>query len=241
MNLTQLALPQRVLFTGYLAVVAVGLLMAGLQLLLTHGMADGEFGLSVDDVVYSYQGDRGGSVLEAKLKGSMKDKAPTEVRADIVEWVQKGSSEQQWDAEINAVFAEHCIRCHGGISGLPSFTSYAAVKPYAEIDEGATIDSLARVSHIHLFGISFIFFFVCGIFSLTVGLPRWLKGTVIGIPFLFLVLDIGAWWLTSWSPSFAYVTIIGGAGYQLAGTFMILTSLQQMWLKAPSTENAWAR
>ncbi len=140
MNLTQLALPQRVLFTGYLAVVAVGLLMAGLQLLLTHGMADGEFGLSVDDVVYSYHGDRGGSVLEAKLKGSMKDKAPTEVRADIVEWVQKGSSEQQWDAEINAVFAEHCIRCHGGISGLPSFTSYAAVKPYAEIDEGATIE-----------------------------------------------------------------------------------------------------
>ncbi len=241
MNLTQISVSLRVLFTGFLAVVGVGLLMAGLQLLLTHGMADGRLGLSVEDVVYSYHGDRGGSVLEAKLKGSMKDKAPTQVRADIVEWVQKGSSEAAWDASIQGQFNEHCVRCHGGIAGLPAFTSYAEVRPYAEIDEGATIDSLARVSHIHLFGIGFIFFFVSGIFSLSVGLPGWLKAGAIGVPFLFLVLDIGAWWLTKWSPGFAWVTILGGAGYQLTGAFMILTSLQQMWLKAPTDEDAWSR
>ena len=50
-GLPDLALPMRSLFTGYLLVVGVGLLMAGAQILLTHGMADGEFGISVDDIV----------------------------------------------------------------------------------------------------------------------------------------------------------------------------------------------
>lgn len=54
LNLTRLALPIKVLFTGYLMAIGVGLMMAGLQILLTRGMADGKFGLSVDDIVYSY-------------------------------------------------------------------------------------------------------------------------------------------------------------------------------------------
>ncbi|HJN77260.1 MAG TPA: elongation factor-1 alpha [Myxococcota bacterium] len=241
MNLTRLSLPLRVLFTGYLVVVGLGLCMSATQLLLTHGMADGELGLSVEDVVYSYHGDRGGSTLEAKLKGSMRDKAPTEARADIVRWIQTGSPREAWDQDIGATFAEHCVRCHGTIAGLPSFTTYEGVKPYAEIDEGATIDSLARVSHIHLFGIAFIFFFVAGIFSMTVRVPPWLKASVIGLPFLALVLDVGAWWMTKWYPSFAYVTIAGGSGYNLAGAFMILTSLYQMWVMKPSGEDPWTR
>jgi hypothetical protein len=49
--------------------------MAGAQIILTHGMADGKLGVSVDDIVYSYYGNRSGSKLEAKLNGSMKDKA----------------------------------------------------------------------------------------------------------------------------------------------------------------------
>jgi hypothetical protein len=64
LNLPNLGLSLRILFTGYLLVTSVGLLSAGLQLLLTHGMADGQFGLSVDDVVYSYYGNRENSKLE---------------------------------------------------------------------------------------------------------------------------------------------------------------------------------
>jgi len=55
--------------------------MAGAQILLTHGMADGKLGLSMDDIVYSYYGN---SRLEAKLNGSMKDKAPEDVRAKLI-------------------------------------------------------------------------------------------------------------------------------------------------------------
>lgn len=61
----------RSLFTGYILVIGIGLLMSGAQILLTHGMADGKFGISIDDIVYSYHGNRSNSKLETKLKGSM--------------------------------------------------------------------------------------------------------------------------------------------------------------------------
>ena len=52
-RLSRLQGPFKVLYTSYLVVIGFGLIMAFLQILLTHGMADGKFGLSVDDIVYS--------------------------------------------------------------------------------------------------------------------------------------------------------------------------------------------
>lgn len=81
----------KVLFTSYLLAVGLGLLMAGGQTLLIHGMADAKLGLSVDDVVYSYYGNRGSSKLEAKLNGSIKDKASAHDRLEIIKWVRNGT------------------------------------------------------------------------------------------------------------------------------------------------------
>jgi hypothetical protein len=230
LNLPNLGLSLRILFTGYLLVTSVGLLSAGLQLLLTHGMADGQFGLSVDDIVYSYYGNRENSKLEIKLNGSMKDKADVHERAEIIRWVRTGSPEDVWTQKIQPIVMEKCARCHGGIAGLPDFTTYEGIKTVAKIDEGASIGDLARVSHIHLFGISFIFFFICLIFSLASGINPILKAVAIGTPFVFLLVDIFSWWLTKWYPAFAYTTIIGATCYNTAATYMILTSLYQMWI-----------
>lgn len=229
-NLPSLGVSLKSLFTSYLLVVSVGLLMAGAQILLTHGMADGEFGLSVDDIVYSYYGNRGSSRLEIKLNGTMKDKADEHDRAAIVKWVRTGSAEAEYEQSIKAIFASNCVKCHGVIPGLANFTTYESIKPYARFDEGKTVDGLTRVSHIHLFGIAFIFFFVSGIFSLAIRVPKILKITLIATPFLFLVVDISSWWLTKWYPSCAYLTIIGGFSYNLAAACMILISLYQMWV-----------
>lgn len=229
LNLPSLGLPVRVLFTGFLLATGFGLMMAGTQILLTHGMADGEWGLSMDDIVYSYYGDRTSSKLEAKLNGSMRDKAPAEVKRRMILWSREGADEAQWNAEVKGLFQQHCVSCHSVIPGLPDFRDFQAVKAAAEIDEGETVDSLTRVSHIHIFGISFIFFFVGLIFSFSVGIPRVLKALLIFTPFAFLVLDVLSWWLTKMLPGFALVTIIGGVGYTLASSVMILTSLYQMW------------
>lgn len=242
-NLASLGITVRVMFSGYLVVIGLGLLVAGGQILLTHGMADGKLGLSIDDVVYSYYGDRQGSKIENKLQGSMKDKAPRVVRQDIIKWVRNGSSEKLWDQGIKTHFDNHCIKCHGVIPGLPDFTSLVGVKSVAQIDKGASVSSLTRVSHIHLFGIAFIFLFVGLIFSLTVGISSWLKTLVIVMPFVFLVVDVLSWWLTKIDPAFAWLTIIAGMGYTLASAYMWFTSMWQMWwypYKGKySTENTW--
>lgn len=97
------------------------------------------------------------------------------------------------------------------------------------MDQGASINTLTRVSHIHLFGIAFIFMFVGWIFAFA-DFPRRWQALLIAIPFVFLIADIFSWWMTKFYPGFAWLTIIGGICYSLASTVMISTSLAQMWL-----------
>ena len=229
-GLPNLPLPLRSLFTGYILVVGIGLLTAGVQVLLTHGMADGEFGISVDDIVYSYYGNRSNSKLETKLNGSMQDKAPKEVKRAMIMWAQLGASREEWDNRIGAEFEQYCVKCHSVIPAIPSFTTYEGVLPSAAIDTGETVDALARGSHIHLFGIAFIFFFVGYIFNQAVGVSQLTQSVLIFTPFAFLIVDVLSWWLTKWYPNFAVLTLIGGFGYTLASTIMLTTSLYQMWI-----------
>ncbi len=219
----------RALFTGYLLVIGIGLLMSFAQILLTHGMADGKFGLSVDDIVYSYYGNREGSRIEAKLQGSMKLMASEQDRAAIIKWVRMGGPRQEWESQIREVVASNCTRCHGTVPGLVDYRTYEGIKSVSQIDEGATVATLARVSHIHLFGIAFIFFFVCLIFTQATGVPGWLRVAAVAAPYLFLAIDVFSWWATKWVPSAAYLTIFGGFGYAVSSGFMISTSLYQLW------------
>ncbi len=230
--LSQSSTPLRTLFTGYLVVIGLGLMMSFAQILLTHGMADGELGLSVDDVVYSYYGNREGSRLETKLGGSMKLMADEQERAALIKWVRQGSPQGRWQADIQPIVNAKCVRCHGVVPGIPDYRTYEGITVVTAIDEGATVPALARVSHVHLFGIAFIFFFVCGIFSLATGIAPWVKATAIALPYAFLALDVFSWWATKWVPDFAWLTIIGGTGYALATGYMILTSLYQLWWPA---------
>lgn len=245
LNLPCLSIPVKALFTGYILVVGLGLLMAGAQILLTHGMADGKFGISIDDIVYSYYGNRNGSKLESKLNGSMKDKAPPKERLTLIKWARNGADEKEWEATIKPIVDKYCAMCHANIPTLPNISKYNVISKLAEVDHGASISSLTRISHIHLFGISFIFFFIGFIFSMAVGFNKWVKAGLILFPFLFLITDISSWWLTKINPSFAWLVIIGGIGYSVAAAIMLFTSLYQMWIyplkrKCPEV-NTWKK
>jgi len=220
------------LFSGYLVVVALGYLMAVAQILFTHGMADGKFGLSIDDIVYSYYGKRSGSVLETKLNGSMSVMAPEKDRLKIIQWVKKGADKEVFQSEIRPIINEHCIKCHSPDSGMtiPDYTKDEELFKRAEVDTGATFSALTRVSHIHLFGIAFIFMFVGLIFSLAAGVPKPLKAFVIIMPYLFLIIDIASWWLTKLNPMFAWLTIIGGGMMAFSFAFMWIVSMYEMWI-----------
>lgn len=227
--------PIKVLFTGYLCTVGIGYLFALIQILFTHGMADGKFGLSVDDIVYSYYGNRSGTVLEQKLNGSMKNNASEQQRFEIMQWVRDGADIDVYkDSGVDKIIESRCVMCHNKeASGIPDFTKFEALKALTTQDEGATFESLTRVSHIHLFGISFIFMFVGLIFSFAETTSTKYKCIAIGMPYAFLVADILSWWLTKIHPMFAWLVIIAGMGMGISFMFMWVTSILEMWLFKP--------
>ncbi|BBL76784.1 elongation factor-1 alpha [Methylomagnum ishizawai] len=237
-TLARLPLAYKVLYTGFLLVIGVGLMMAGAQIMLTHGLADGKPGLSINDIVYSYYGNRSGSKLEAMLNGQMEPMAPDEVRFELIQWARDGGHITQWSSQIEPIMQKYCVSCHNAGSTLPDFSKFENVKKESEVDEGQSIAQLTRVSHIHLFGIAFIFLFVGWIFGLAQH-PLRTKLILIATPFVFLLLDILSWWLTKYMPVFAWLTMIGGIGYSLASTAMIFTALAQMWLPQEQWPAYW--
>lgn len=227
--------PIKVLFTGYLCTVGIGYFFALMQILFTHGMADGKFGLSVDDIVYSYYGNRSGTVLETKLNGSMKDNASAQERFDIIKWVRDGADSDDYkDNGIEKIIEARCVMCHNeSAAGIPNFKKFEALEALTAQDEGATFASLTRVSHIHLFGISFIFMFVGLIFSFAETTTNQYKCIAIGMPYAFLIADIMSWWLTKIHPMFAWLVIFAGMGMGISFMFMWVTSILEMWLYKP--------
>ncbi len=228
-TLARLSITYKVLFTGFLLVIGVGLMMAGMQIMLTHGKADGKPGVSINDIVYSYYGNRSGSKLESMLNGSMKAMAPDEERFALIQWARDEAPAKDWPTKIEPIMKQYCVSCHNAEATIPDFTKLANVQKVAEVDQGASIGTLTRVSHIHLFGISFIFLFVGWIFGMSEYKLKW-KLILISTPFAFLIIDVMSWWLTKYIPVFAWFTMIGGFGYSLASTVMIFTALMQMWL-----------
>lgn len=230
-NLISFGTSIKLLFTGYLTTIAAGYFMALIQILLTHGMADGKIGLSLDDIVYSYYGDRSGSVLESKLNGSMKFNAAEQERFKIIQWVRDGASEEEYNNNIKPIVEKNCLVCHNSASGsLPDFSKFENLKKVSASSEGATFQSLTRLSHIHLFGISFIFMFVGIIFSFSTGVPTKFKYPAIIMPYLFLLIDIASWWLTKLNPHFALLVVVAGAGLGVSFAFMWSVSMYQMWI-----------
>jgi len=230
-KLNEFETPVKVLFTGYLTTVAVGYLFAIIQILFTHGMADGKIGLSIDDIVYSYYGNRSGTVLENKMEGSMKVNATEQETFRIIQWVRDGAHPSDYlNNKVNLIVENKCVKCHNKkATSIPDFTEFENLKALTSEDEGATFSSLTRVSHIHLFGISFIFMFIGLIFSFAESVPNRLKSIAIGMPYAFLLIDILSWWLTKLHPLFASLIIIAGTGMGLSFVFMWITSLWEMW------------
>ena len=228
---SDLSTSEKLLDSMFLITIGIGYLFAILNLYYTHQGRDGEPGLSVKDVMYAYHGSHNQTRLGAAINGPMESNLPNKAaKQEILDWIQHGATEEEFNEKVNPILQNNCVMCHSTDSGLPipHFDSYANVVKLTEMDTGATIPALVRVSHIHLFGIAFILFFVGRIFLLS-DIPPWLKRTVVTIPFLFLIMDIASWYITKIIPGFAYVVIANGALMGIAFGGQLLTCLYQMW------------
>jgi hypothetical protein len=220
----------RVLYTSTLIVLGTGYLFAMIYIFESHAGRDGNPALSVNDLIIAYSGSKADTKLESALKGPMANMLPAGERNEIIAWVRRGAKKDDFDPKIADIVQRRCSACHDGNNPhIPNLIGYENLVKKAEMDTGMDIFTLVRVSHIHLFGITFIFFIVSSIFCHAYIRPLWLKCIIIVIPFISILADIGSWYLTKLWPPFAWVVM--GSGFLMGVAFATewLVSMWQMW------------
>ena len=230
---------EKLLYTGFLLLMGSGYLMALVFLYTSHEGHDGKPGVSIEDVVDNYYGNRSGTRLEAALRGPMAGYLEqSEDRSEIVAWLKDGAAEPDYNTRVRPILEKTCLQCHSPASGLniPDLSTYAGIKVVAAVDTGESLHTLIKLSHIHLFGIGLVALGIGLIFRLA-AVATWLKATLMVSPFVAIFADILAWFLTKWDPVYAYTVVAAGALLGLAWAVQILISLFQLWfLKAPQPE-----
>jgi len=233
------SMSERLLFTCYLVITGTAYLMAIFLLFATHQGHDGKPGLSIEDIVDTYYGNRSGTKLEAAIRGPMAGYIQTDDRHVVIEWLQNDIPKKTYETTIHPILAKTCLNCHTPASGLniPDLSNYAGIRKVAQVDTGESVLTLVKLSHIHLFGIGLILFILGNIFILSI-LPGWIKYPLIVAPFLAMYIDILSWFLTKWDPVYAYTVVISGIILWGALSAQILISLYQIWfLGAQASRN----
>ena len=234
---SELPWSQRVLYTCTLLVLGLAYLFAVIYLFHSYAGRDGDpTTLSYEDVVIAYTGTGKGSRLEAALRGPMATMLPAEEAANIIGWVSEAATQDKYDGGIKAILDKRCISCHDGSNPhLPNLSNFDGVKKTTEQDTGTDLFTLVRVSHIHLFGLTFVFFIMGLMFSHAYFRPVWLKCTIVAAPFVALTLDVSSWYFTKLFHPFAWVVMIAGGLMGLSFAFMWVTTMYQLWFSKPPT------
>jgi len=233
LHYSELPYSQRVLYTAALLVLGLGYLFALLNVYFTYaGKAGGNpLMLTAEDLIVAYSGSGKSSRLESALRGPMSTMLPREEVTIVIDWVQANANRDKYEKEIRPILEKRCMACHDGSNPhLPNLSNYDNLKKATEMDKGATIPTLVRVSHIHLFGVTFIFFLVGLTFSHAYVRPVWFKCTVVAFPFVAIMVDVSSWYIIKLFHPFVYVEMAAGALMAACFAFMWVVSLYQMWL-----------
>src|SRR5690242_991358 len=158
-HLRDLPLTFRALFTSFMILIGSAYLMALSYMFLAIIEPHQKMGMGlVRGIEVKYHGDPTSSRIEAALRGSMASNIKAPDRDKVLAWVHNGAPQATYPI-LKPIFDANCVPCHSASSGLPipHLDTYEGVREVAQTDEGPTITQLARVSHVHLFGISIFF------------------------------------------------------------------------------------
>ena len=231
-SLRTLSLPMRTLFSAFLVSIGIGYITALSYMYLVDMVPHRDMGMSmIEGITHKYRGSRGNTHLELSVRGAMGANLTPLEKELILRWVAEGAGAEGYK-KIDNIVQKNCATCHNGTVPIPPMRNFEETAKMAQFEPGPSWEQLSRVSHVHLFGISFIFLLTGGIFALSES-PVTLKAVVLAAPYVAIWLDIGSWWITHWEPFFAYVVVGGGALMGLALAAQILISLWEMWLKRP--------
>ena len=236
LHYSELGYSRRVLYTAALVILGLGYLFALLNVYFTYaGKAGGNpLMLTPDDLIVAYSGSGKDSRLESALRGPMSTMLPREELNITVGWVQTGTDRVKYEKDIRPILDKRCMTCHDGSNPhLPNLSGYDNLKKVTEKDTGATVATLVRVSHIHLFGVTFIFFIMGLMFTHAYVRPVWLKCMIVAFPFFAIMVDVSSWYIIKLFHPFVFVEMT--AGMLMAGCFAImwLITMYQLWFSAP--------
>ena len=230
----ELPLSMRTLFTGALLVIGMGYMFGLIYVYAQDAGRDGKPGLSVDDIIISYSGSSEGTKLEAALQGPMSSMLPAGDSAEIITWIKDGADKTVYETTVQPIVEQNCLDCHDGSNPhLSNLDGFENISILVAQDTGASLHTLVRVSHIHLFGMTFIFFILGFIFSHAFIRPIWLKSLVVLTPFVCIVADVSSWYFTKIYTPFAWVVLVAGGLMGASFAFMWITSMYQMWFYKP--------
>jgi hypothetical protein len=235
LHYSELPYSLRVLYTAALLVLGTGYLFALLNVYFTYaGRAGGNsYMLTAEDLIVAYSGSGKGSRLESALRGPMSSMLPADERNVVIAWAAEAAPRPAYDKSVAPLLQKYCMSCHDGSNPhLPNLNGYDNLKKVTEKDTGTAIATLVRVSHIHLFGITFIFFLTGLMFSHAYVRPVWFKCAVVAMPFAAIMVDVSSWYLIKAFHPFVYAEILAGMVLAACFGFMWLISLYQMWFSA---------
>ncbi len=220
---------KRVYYFMVLLIVSFGYIFALVYTHEVHMGKDGKIGLSPEDIKIAYRGNGKKSTLEAALSpgGIMANNLLPLERDIILKWAKEGAEKEKYTAHIEGIIQNRCLFCHNGTNPI-KLKTYDDIVVLMASDAGVSRTSLEKVSHIHLFGLAFIFYIVNRIFMHVEMKDRW-KCLLVALPFAAIIIDIMSWWLTKFSwPLFAYVVYISGIVMALCFAFQVSISMYQI-------------
>ena len=238
LHYSELPYSRRVLYTATLIILGMGYLFALLNMYFTYaGRAGGNpLMLTPEDLIVAYSGSGKGSRLESALRGPMSTMLPADERNAVLAWAAEGGARPVYDKTVAPLLEKRCMLCHDGSNPhLPNLNGFDNLKKTTEKDTGTAIATLVRVSHIHLFGITFIFFIVGLMFSHAYVRPVWFKSTIVALPFVAIMVDIISWYIIKLFHPFVYVEIAAGALMAACFAFMWLIIIYQIWFSSTPT------
>ncbi len=233
LRLAHLSAPMRVAISLFLVMMGLAYAVSVFNLYLTYNLADGEPGLTAEDLRRSFYGDRNRTLLAAKIDGgSMEQFLPMPGHKEtILSWLQDGALEVDFP-RVEPILRESCLSCHtpGGIMGVRRpLDSYERVKAVTVVDRGEPIGLWARVAHTHLMSLKLVFLCLGVIFSFC-GVGQGMKAWFMPMPFAALVIDFGARGLIPYAPSLVYVMMFSGALMGLSILVLTMGPLYEMWV-----------
>ena len=131
---------------------------------------------------------------------------------------------------VGYVFGLIHIYTDVGYSYTGIVTHYRGAGKELDVPPELAMAKLIHHQHVHVFGLSMLFFLIGMIFILT-QLPEPVKAVFVMAPYLGLAMDMSSFWLLVFaSPVFAWLSIVFGAFMAISFFLIIGRPFYEMWM-----------